>query len=43
LHTADNITTFMCLTSWNMGASTSWNPYGLYRPVQGLLYLHLYY
>ena len=33
---ADNLTTFMCLLSWNLGASTSWNPQGLSRPVQGL-------
>ena len=25
--------------SWNLGASTSWNPQGLPRPVMGLLYL----
>ena len=25
-----------------MGASTSWKPQGLYRPVMGLLYLYLY-
>ena len=29
--------------SWNLGASTSWNPQGLSRPVMGLLYLYLYY
>jgi len=23
---ADNLTTFMCWLSWNLGASTSWNP-----------------
>jgi len=23
---ADNLTTFMCRLSWNLGASTSWNP-----------------
>jgi len=27
--------------SWNMVASTSWNPQGLSRPVMGLLYLYL--
>jgi hypothetical protein len=27
---------------WNLGASTSWNPTGLSRPVMGLLYLYLY-
>ena len=36
---ADNHTTFMCWLSWNLGASTSWNPQGQSRPVQGLLYL----
>jgi len=30
---ADNVTTFMCRLSWNMGALTSWNPQGLSRPV----------
>ena len=28
----------MCRLSWNLGASTSWNPLGLSRPVMGLLY-----
>ena len=28
----------MCRLSWNLGASTSWNPQGLSRPVMGLLY-----
>jgi hypothetical protein len=32
----------MCRLSWNLGASTAWNPQGLSRPVMGLLYLHLY-
>jgi hypothetical protein len=36
---ADKLTTFMCRLSWNLGASTSWNPVGLSRPVMGLLYL----
>jgi hypothetical protein len=36
---ADNLTTVMCRLSWNLGASTSWNPQGLPRPVMGLLYL----
>jgi len=39
---ADNLTTFMCRLSWNLGASTSWNPQALSRPVMGLLYLYLY-
>jgi len=30
---ADNLNTFMCRLSWNLGASTSWNPQGLSRPV----------
>ena len=33
------VTTFMCQLFWNMGASTSWNPQGLSRPVMGVLYL----
>ena len=36
---ADNLTTFMCRLSWNLGASASWNPQGLSRTVMGLLYL----
>jgi hypothetical protein len=36
---ADNFTTFMCRLYINLGASTSWNPQGLSRSVQGLLYL----
>jgi hypothetical protein len=36
---ADNLITFMCRLSRNLGASTSWNPKGLSRPVMGLLYL----
>jgi len=39
---ADNLTTFMCRLSRNLGASTSWNPLGLSRPVMGLLYIYLY-
>jgi hypothetical protein len=31
----------MCQMSWNLGASTSWNPQGLSRPVMGLLLLFL--
>jgi hypothetical protein len=34
---ADNLTTL----SWNLGTSTSWNPQGLSRFVQGLLYLYI--
>ena len=40
-HRAD-LTTFMCRLSSNLGASTSWNPQGLSRPVMGLLYLFLF-
>jgi len=36
---ADNLTTFIHLLSSNLGASVSWNPQGLSRPVMGLLYL----
>jgi hypothetical protein len=32
---ADNLTTFMCRLSRNLGASTSSNPKGLSRPVMG--------
>ena len=38
---ADNLTTFMCRLSRNVGASTSWNPQGPSRPLMGLLY-HFY-
>jgi len=38
---ADKFTTFKCRLSWNLGASTSWNPQGLSGPVMGLLYLYL--
>ena len=37
-----DLTTFMRQLSGNLGASASWNPQGLFRPVQGLLYLLLY-
>jgi hypothetical protein len=30
----------MCQLSWNLWASTSWNPQALSRPVMGLLYLY---
>jgi hypothetical protein len=39
---ADNLTTFVCRLSWNLGASTPWNPLGLSRTVMGLLYLYIY-
>jgi hypothetical protein len=38
---ADKLTTFMCRLSKNLGASNSWNPKGLSKPVMGLLYLVL--
>jgi len=38
---ADNLTTFRCRLSWYLGASTSWNPLGLSRPLMVLLYLYL--
>jgi len=31
----------MCRLSGSLGTSASWNPHGLSRPVQGLLYLLL--
>jgi hypothetical protein len=34
---ADNLTAFMCRLSWNLGASTFWNPPGLSSPITGLL------
>ena len=35
---ADSLTTiFVCRLSWNLGATDSWNPQGLSRPVMGLL------
>jgi len=40
---ADNLTTFMCRLSWNLGASTFWNPQGLPKPVIGLLYLYFFF
>ena len=33
----------MCRLSWNLGASTFWNPQGLSRPVMGMLYLYLFF
>ena len=40
VHKADNLTTFLCRLSWNLGTLTSWNPLGHSRPVTGLLYLY---
>jgi len=39
---AENLTTFTCLFSWYLRASTTWNTQGLSRSVLGLLYLYLY-
>jgi hypothetical protein len=39
---ADNLTTFMCRLSKNLGASTSWDPKGLSRPAMGLLFICIY-
>ena len=38
----DNRTTFMCRLTFNLGATTSWNPQDLSRPVMGLLYLYVW-
>ena len=37
---ADNLTTFMCQLSWNLGTSTSRNPQGLSRPDYFVFYYH---
>jgi hypothetical protein len=42
MHKADNIITFMYRLSWNLGTSNNWNPKGLPKPVQWLLYLLMY-
>ena len=39
---ADNLTTFMCRLSSNLGSLTSRNPRSLSSAVQGLFYLYLY-
>jgi hypothetical protein len=39
---ADNLTNVMCRMSEILGALTSWNPQGLPRSVQGLLYFYSY-
>ena len=38
---ADNLTTFMCRLSVNLGISAYRNPLGLSTPLMGLLYLYL--
>jgi hypothetical protein len=41
---ADNLTTFMCWFSWNVGDSTYWNPQVLSRAVMGFaLFLYINY
>ena len=40
VHRSWQPSTFMCQLSWNLGASTSWNPQGLPRPVMGLRFLY---
>jgi len=37
---ANKLSTFMCRLFWNLGASASWKPQGLSRPVMGLLYFY---
>lgn len=39
VHTADNLTTFVCQSSWNVGASAYWKPRAFSRRVMGLLNL----
>jgi hypothetical protein len=43
VHRADNLTTSKCRLSRNLGASTSWDPKGLSRPVIGLLFFFFKY
>ena len=38
---SDNLPTFMCRLSWNLGTSTSWSPLDLSRAVTGLLYIYI--
>jgi hypothetical protein len=38
----DNIATFMCRLSWNVGVLNCWNRLGLSRNVKVLLYLYVY-
>jgi hypothetical protein len=43
LRSTDNLTTSMCCRlSRNLGASTSWIPKGLPRPLMGLVYLYMW-
>ena len=39
VHGGDNLTTFLCQLSWNLGSSTSWSSQGLSRPLMRLLFL----
>jgi len=39
LRGANNLTIFMCLLSWYLGAWTSWKLQALARPLQGMIYL----
>jgi hypothetical protein len=39
LRRAENITTFTCRLPWSLWALNFWNPQGLYRALQELLYL----
>ena len=39
---ADNLTTFICRVSGNLGASNSWKRQRLSRPVMRLLYITIY-
>ena len=38
----DNLTTFMFRLFWSLGASTSWKPQGLSRPVMGLHFITIF-
>jgi hypothetical protein len=42
LRGADNLTTFMYLMSWNLGASISWSSKGVSRPVWGVIKIFTY-
>jgi hypothetical protein len=37
VRSADNLTTFMCRLTWNLGALPSWNPHSLSRPIMKFL------
>jgi hypothetical protein len=42
VHRADKLIAFICRFTGSLGASSSWKPQGLSRPVQGLMYLFFY-